>query len=108
MRADAFSRGLAPLDAMTAPRKMRPSILYRSSLSNVPEPRSHRDAVARDHRDHHYRSSEEGTAERLDAGLASVAAGTAAAGWRSVHAALRARARRPRHPRIVVVADIDP
>src|SRR4051794_20697325 len=103
-----FGPPMSALDATPATRKMRPSISRRSSPSNVPKPRSHRNTVARHHCDHHHRPAEEGAAERLAARIASVAAGTEAAGWRSVHAAFRARAGGPGNAGILVFSDLDP
>src|SRR5215207_7531122 len=79
------------LDAGALPRKMRPPIHPPGAcFPDVPDPRSDRDAVARDHRHHHHGPAEKGPAKRLDAGCAPAAAGSAASGRVGVHAPLRA------------------
>src|SRR3954462_4309001 len=84
------------------------SITLRSLHSDVPVPRSPPTPVRRVHRPHHHRAAQEGPAKRLDARHKAAAARTAAAGRTGLYTALRARARRSRNTRILVLADFDP
>ena len=95
---------------MPAPRKMRPPDQSPTgvALSMSLTPEAIKTLSARLHRHHHHGSAQEGPAKRLDAGLASAAAGTDAAGRAGLYAALRAGARGSGDAGILVVADLDP
>src|SRR6266568_6577290 len=110
MRGSGFSRELATLDAIPAPRKMPPvrSIHNRSYLFDVPDPRSDQDPFACVDRHHHDGPAQEGAAECLVAGDASAAAGTEAAGRTGLYLAFRARAGGSGHAGIMVIAHFDP
>src|SRR6202042_380574 len=100
-RSDAFSLNISclsrrhrrpALDVIPMPSKMRPPSLTRSSVFDVPVSRSDQDPFGGLHRHHHHGPAQKGPAKRLDAGLASAAAGTEAAGRAGLYAAFRAGA----------------
>src|ERR1700724_4815153 len=98
------------LDAMRVPRKMRrpDQSVKRSSVLDVPDPRSDQNPFPRVHRHHHHGSPQKGPEKCLDTGLASAAARTAAARRARFYAAFRAGAGGSGHAGIMVVADPDP
>jgi len=91
-----------PCPARCAP----PINLYRSCLFDVPDPEAIK-TLSRVSTPPSPRSSSKRACERLDAGLATAAAGTTAAGRAGIYAAFRARAGGSGDAGIMVVADFD-